>query len=76
MTDEFTCNGYYYSDLSPDAQHQFLDTMSLGYGEFGEESTDADVLQSFLSVNFRGHPMSKQHIDYVKSIADKFTEKQ
>ena len=74
--DKFTdSQGNYWSDLSEHAQRVFLSTQIFGYAELMESATDEDVLQSFLTVNFAGRPMSKQHIDYVKSIANLFTSK-
>lgn len=61
-------NGNKFEDLSDNAQHQFLDFMSIAYGEIGEDATDEDVKSVFMGVNFAGVPMSKEHIDFVKSI--------
>jgi hypothetical protein len=40
----------------------------MSYIELDENSTDKDVLSVFLAINFTGVPMSKEHIEYVKSI--------
>jgi hypothetical protein len=36
--------------------------------ELGEHATDADVISTFLTLNFTGTPMSKEHIEYIQSI--------
>lgn len=73
MNDEFSdSNGNYWSDLSEHAQWKFIGTQSLGFVELQEDATDEDVLQSFLTINFTGKPMSKQHITYVQEIAELF----
>lgn len=67
--DVFTDNmGNLFSDLSADAQRQFLGHMELTYTEMPEDSTDQDVIDQFLLVNHTGVPMDKSHIEYVKKI--------
>ncbi len=61
-------NGYKYSELSKQAQNNFGNFSSVGYGELGENCTDEDVLAAFLNTNFTGVQMSQEHIDFVKSI--------
>lgn len=69
VNDEFTdLHGNYYSDLSKQAQHFFMDSSSIQYASFREGTTDKQVIQAFLNVNFTGVPMSQEHIDYVKEI--------
>jgi hypothetical protein len=63
--DEF---GNYYKDLSANAQHKFLEYNNLAVGELQETATDADIITTFLTLNFTGTPMSKEHIEYVQSI--------
>jgi len=60
-------HGNYWNDLSPKAQRRFLDFANLSYGELGENATDEDVIDNFLTLNFTGVPMSREHIEYVKS---------
>lgn len=60
--------GNLFSDLSTDAQRQFLGHMELTYAEMPEDSTDEDVIQQFLLVNHTGVPMDKKHIEYVRNI--------
>lgn len=73
LNDEFAdLNGYYFSDLSERAKIHFESSESLTYLELGEEATDEDVLKTFLMINFAGKPMSKEHLDYVKDIYNKF----
>lgn len=73
LNDEFAdSQGNYWTDLSERAQWTFLDSHSLGFAMLREDSTDEDTLQTFLSVNFAGKPMSRQHIKFVQSIAELF----
>lgn len=60
--------GFYFSDLSAEAQNKFMRYGKLAIGELGENSTDKDVINTFLTLNFTGTPMSADHINYVKSI--------
>lgn len=60
--------GNYFNDLSGQAQRKFKGYRHLTYVELDENTTDADTLAVFLAINFTGVPMSKEHIDYVKSI--------
>lgn len=64
-------HGNYYSDLSDRAQHLFRNSQVLTYGEMEEGTTDEDVIEAFLHVNFTGVPMSQEHIDYVREIQKK-----
>jgi len=61
-------NGNYFSDLSENSQKKFTSYRQLTFIELDEKSTDKDVLSAFLAINFAGVPMSKEHIEYVKSI--------
>jgi hypothetical protein len=61
-------HGNYFSDLSESAQRKFFGYRQLTYLELDENSTDKDALAVFLAINFTGVPMSKEHIEYVKSI--------
>jgi hypothetical protein len=63
--------GNYFSDLSEWAQNKFLDSMVIAYAELGETATDEDVIETFLGVNYTGTPMTKEHIESVKSIQSK-----
>lgn len=72
INDEFKdLYGFYYSDLSDKAKGYFMDSRSITYLRMGEASTDEDVIQTFLMVNFTGKPMSQEHLDYVKEISKK-----
>lgn len=69
LNDEFAdLEGHYYSDLSERAKMYFESSESLTYLELGEESTDEDVLKTFLMINFAGKPMSKEHLEFVENI--------
>lgn len=59
--------GNYWKDLSADAQRRFLNYSNLSYGEMPEDATDNDVVENFLTLNFTGTPMSKEHIQFVQS---------
>jgi len=61
-------HGNLYSDLSKFAQNKFGNFMSIAYGEMDENSTDEEIQETFLKINFTGVQMSQQHIDYVKSL--------
>lgn len=73
VNDGFTdSHGNYYSDFSSRALHHFMNSMCLSYAEMDEGTTDEEVIESFLHVNFTGVPMSKEHIEYVKEISKMF----
>jgi hypothetical protein len=59
--------GNYWNDLSPKAQRRFLNYDMISSGELSEKATDQDVIDSFLTLNFTGVQMSREHIDYVRS---------
>lgn len=61
-------HGNYYGDLSAVAQNKFTENQYFSYGEMPDESKDEDVIYQFLRMNFSGVQMSKEHLDYVKSI--------
>lgn len=61
-------HGNYWDDLSGDARRRFINFGNLSYGELPETATDQDVIDNFVTLNFTGVPMSKEHIEYVKSI--------
>lgn len=61
--------GNYWDDLSDIAKRRFLNYHNLSYGELSESATDEDVIENFLTLNFTGTPMSKEHIEYVKSFS-------
>lgn len=60
--------GNYYSDLSNEAQSQFLNNNLIQYFELPEETKDSDIKTQFLRLNFTGVPQSKEHIEFIKSI--------
>ena len=73
INNEFTDSyGNLFSDLSTSAQNKLTNNQLLQYGEMSEKTTDEDVLYQFLKVNFSGVPQSKEHINYIKSILNKF----
>jgi hypothetical protein len=58
--------GNYWNDLSENAQGKLLNYHNLSYGEMGESTKDSDVVDTFLTMNHSGVPMSKEHIEYVQ----------
>jgi hypothetical protein len=60
--------GNYWSDLSQKAQSKFLHYRNLAYGEMQDGTTDKEVIKTFLTLNFTGVAMSKEHITFIKSI--------
>lgn len=60
--------GYYFGDFSTLAMRKFLDFSSFGFAMMQEKSTDKDIIKAFLTVNFAGVPMSKEHVEFVKTI--------
>lgn len=60
--------GNFWDDLSSNAQRKFFSFRYVTYGELGETATDKDVLNTFMCINHAGKPMSKEHLDFVKSI--------
>jgi hypothetical protein len=61
-------DGIHYRDLSPYAMGEFLRYNNLALGKLEEEATAEDILRTFLTINFTGTPMSKEHLEYVQSI--------
>jgi hypothetical protein len=61
-------HGNYYNDLSHDAQHHFMTYNKMAVGVMRENCTDKEVIAAFLTLNFTGAPMSKEHIEFVKTI--------
>lgn len=69
IQDEFKdVHGNYYSDLSNNAQTDFVGHQLLSYGVMERDPTDAEVLQQFLKLNFTGVPQSPKHLKYVDSL--------
>jgi hypothetical protein len=60
--------GNFFSDLSKMAQRKFTDHQLFSYSELPENSSDKDVKNQFLKLNFAGVPQSKEHIEFVKNI--------
>jgi hypothetical protein len=60
-------HGNYWNDLAPKAQSHICNYHNLSYGEMGENAKDSDVIETFLTMNFSGTPMSPEHIAFVQS---------
>lgn len=61
-------HGNYYNDFSDKAKVRFRRYDNLTYVEMNEDTKDEDVIKQFLAINFTGVPMSRDHIEFVKSI--------
>lgn len=61
-------NGIYWYDLSESAKRKFMSYRNVTLVQMDENSSDADVLKTFLAINFTGVPMSMEHIKFVQSI--------
>lgn len=69
VNDEFADSyGRYYSDLSKKSKVLFKRSDCLNVLRLREESTDEDVVKSFVMINHAGKPMPKEHLDFVRSI--------
>lgn len=60
--------GNYFKDLSVNAQNKFLDYSNLTLGKLDEKTTDSEIIETFLTINFTGTPMSEEHIQFVQKI--------
>lgn len=60
--------GRFFNDFSGRAKREFFNYNNLTYVELPEETTDDQTLETFLAINHTGVPMSKEHIEYVKSL--------
>lgn len=68
MQDKFTdSNGKHYSDLDIVSKRQFLSYNKCTIAIL-ENATPAQIKRAFLNVNHTGKVMSKEHIDFVKSL--------
>ena len=73
INDEFVdLHGNNYSDLSATAQHLFTNNQLFSYAEMPESTKDEEVIEQFLKLNFTGVQQSEEHLNYVKSIKNKF----
>jgi hypothetical protein len=61
-------NGVYYSELSDRAKWTFTSYRNMTIGMLAEDATYEEILRTFLTINFTGTPMSKEHIEFVQSI--------
>lgn len=61
-------NGYYYDDLSDQAQRKLTNHQLISYSELPENTKDEDVLKQFLRLNFAGVVQSEEHLNYIKSL--------
>lgn len=72
LNDEFPdLRGIYYRDYSKLAQHKLLDNQLISFFELPEDTTNEEILDTFLAVNFTGVRMSEEHINFVKSLREK-----
>jgi Protein of unknown function DUF262 len=61
-------NGYYYKDFSEKTKRRFKRFSNLTVAELPENTTDAEVKEIFLKINYSGVQMSMNHLNFVKSI--------
>lgn len=61
-------HGNYFKDFSKVAQRMFKNRKAMHIFMLREKCSDEKVKRAFLNVNFTGVPMSKEHIEFVKSI--------
>ena len=61
-------HGNYFKDFSKVAQRIFKNRKAMHIFMLRENCSDEKVKRAFLNVNFTGVPMSKEHIEFVKSI--------
>lgn len=60
--------GRYFGDFSERAKRDFSSYRRLSYGELAENTPDNQVKVVFLNINHAGVPMSKEHLNFIKSI--------
>lgn len=69
VTDVFPdARGNYFSDLSDHAQNKFGQSQLISYTQMKPNTKDADVIKTFLRMNFSGVPQSKEHLEHLRSI--------
>lgn len=68
MQDKFAdSNGNYYSEFDEIAKREFRSYNHCTLAIL-ENPTPAEIKRAFLNVNYTGKPMSKDHIDFIKSL--------
>lgn len=66
MSDEFPDEyGYYWSDLSRQAQAEIKNAQPFAYVELPDSTTDKQTLMAFINNNHAGVPMDKNHLNFV-----------
>ena len=70
--DRFKYNGYYFSELSFNDQHKFVDHQ-VSYGHLENPNKEA-IFESFIKLNTCGRPMDIKHINHVKYLLKEFKE--
>jgi len=66
-TDQFTYNGYYYSDLPWRLKYLFEDTSVAVAVTKGQNLKKKDILNYFLKLNTSGKPMDKAHLAKIEA---------
>jgi len=64
-------HGHFYNDLSDMAQRKLVGHQLFSYSELPESSTDSEIVEQFLKLNFTGVPQSKEHIAFIQEINKK-----
>ncbi|MBW3020307.1 hypothetical protein KY334_03345, partial [Candidatus Woesearchaeota archaeon] len=69
MNNEFPDqNGKYFKDFSKESKNKFLNFMNQNFVLMSQETTDNDACQIMIDVNDTGVPVSKEHINFLKSL--------
>lgn len=72
VTDKFPdAEGNYYSELSYGAHSHFMNYKGLIFGKMNYKSTPQQIADAFLNNAVAGTPLSKEHIEYMKSVKDR-----
>lgn len=66
--DRFKYNGFYFSELSFNDQHQFTDH-GVSYGYLENPNKEA-IFETFIKLNTCGKPMDIKHINHVQKLLD------
>jgi len=66
FTDQFTYEGYYYSELPWILKHVFEDTSIAVAVTRKENLAEKDILNYFLKLNTSGKPVAKEHLDKIE----------
>ena len=75
VQDKFTDEeGNYFSDLSDSAQRAFWGYGGFSFGQIEVPMGPAEIAKVFLNNASAGTPISKEHMDYMKSLLPKLNK--